>query len=432
MYDYGKVLHHFCARLIKITNHGLLISASQNKINFEKRKIRGEKRLVINKDVLKKFKKELEEEEDKENKARIKEIEKKEIKSLTLKDKAVKKDKFILSEQKNYLQQKGIDFAGLSDSEITNLLSNSTYYFKLTTYRKNYLINAEGKYEGLSLKQLQDLATIDMYLRFIIIQMTLEIEHSLKTKVISEITQDSNEDGYTIIEEFNDYLSKSHLEIEAIKKKKREEWVASNTEIPYYLKEKTYTAIEEKIMARNSNITDYSYDLYQKRSSNPAIWVLIELMSYGQLGNFLEFYTTSKKRGYKEFKRASKFIKNTKKMRNAAAHNRPIIYDLCTASSIEGKLPIEMRQYLEHIDIEEGVSNEILRNIKLFDFLTILLLHDVYIFSYRMKEIRKEDLNKLITRCYKNKDIYNMSNITNQQFKNIFEILIKVVDHYGK
>ena len=49
-----------------------------------------------------------------------------------------------------------------------------------------------------------------------------------------------------------------------------------------------------------------------------------------------------------------------------------------------------------------------------------------------MKEIRKEDLNKLITRCYKNKDIYNMSNITNQQFKNIFEILIKVVDHYGK
>ena len=66
MYDYGKVLHHFCARLIKITNHGLLISASQNKINFEKRKIRGEKRLVINKDVLKKFKKELEEEEDKE------------------------------------------------------------------------------------------------------------------------------------------------------------------------------------------------------------------------------------------------------------------------------------------------------------------------------------------------------------------------------
>ena len=119
-------------------------------------------------------------------------------------------------------------------------------------------------------------------------------------------------------------------------------------------------------------------------------------------------------------------------MRNAAAHNRPIIYDLCTASSIEGKLPIEMRQYLEHIDIEEGVSNEILRNIKLFDFLTILLLHDVYIFSYRMKEIRKEDLNKLITRCYKNKDIYNMSNITNQQFKNIFEILIKVVDHYGK
>ena len=74
MYDYGKVLHHFCARLIKITNHGLLISASQNKINFEKRKIRGEKRLVINKDVLKKFKKELEEEEDKENKARIKEM----------------------------------------------------------------------------------------------------------------------------------------------------------------------------------------------------------------------------------------------------------------------------------------------------------------------------------------------------------------------
>ena len=36
----------------------------------------------------------------------------------------------------------------------------------------------------------------------------------------------------------------------------------------------------------------YSQDLYKKHGSDPAVWVLLEIMSFGALTKFIEFYAT--------------------------------------------------------------------------------------------------------------------------------------------
>lgn len=49
---------------------------------------------------------------------------------------------------------------------------------------------------------LQELSTLDMYLREIVLNFTLDIEHFLKVHLLKNISDNKDEDGYAIVEEF--------------------------------------------------------------------------------------------------------------------------------------------------------------------------------------------------------------------------------------
>lgn len=102
--------------------------------------------------------------------------------------------------------EKGIKFAYMSEEDAIIFLSERNNYFRIASYRKNYDkhisgVNA-GKYIDLDFAYLSELATIDMHLRLIIINMCLDIEHCLKVKLLSAITANSAEDGYDIVKVF--------------------------------------------------------------------------------------------------------------------------------------------------------------------------------------------------------------------------------------
>ena len=120
-------------------------------------------------------------------------------------EKSIHKPMLDVEGQVQHLKDKGITFQLVNDEEAKEYLRNNNYYFKLTSYRKNYdkYIDGdnEGKYISLDFGYLRDLAIIDMDLRYMLEQLSFDIEHYTKIELL-RLAEDLGEDGYAICEDF--------------------------------------------------------------------------------------------------------------------------------------------------------------------------------------------------------------------------------------
>lgn len=114
-----------------------------------------------------------------------------------------KKKKLSIDEQIEHMKNKGIQFNIIKEQEAKEYLLNNNYYFRLKAYAKNYekYQNGpnKGKYLHLEFAYLKELAIIDMHLRTHILVMTQDIEHYIKKQLINDLTNEPDEDGYSII-----------------------------------------------------------------------------------------------------------------------------------------------------------------------------------------------------------------------------------------
>ena len=103
-------------------------------------------------------------------------------------EKDVHKPMLNVDEQVQHLKDKGVSFELVNEEKAKVYLRNNNYYFKLTSYRKNYQKyeegNCEEKYISLDFGYLKDLAIIDMELRYMLAQMSFDIEHYTKIELL--------------------------------------------------------------------------------------------------------------------------------------------------------------------------------------------------------------------------------------------------------
>lgn len=320
---------------------------------------------------------------------------------------AVNKEKFSVDEQVEYLIYKGIKFNHINRVKAKELLTYNSYYFKLTSYRKNFKKNIKGKYIGLEFAGLYELSKLDMYFRYIVIQMSLEIEHAVKTTLVRIITEDENEDGYDIVFEYDVFLENKFY---------------SNP----INKNKTYRSFYEKIMQRDKARESYQNDLYNKRHAYPSIWVIIELMSYYELINFISFYSSQEKNDYQKLEDVNQLMKYTANLRNVAAHNKPILASI----TVEGPLKILNRKVYSIATNKVKLSNlEIKRyisNYRLHDFLCLLILHKNFIRSELAREARSKELLEFEIRCKRDAHLFK----ENDEIENVFNIFCKMLYNY--
>lgn len=157
--------------------------------------------------------------------------------------------------------EKGIKFNIVNEADAQNFLKYNNYYFKLKAFAKNYpkytQITSEKKnqYINLEFAYLKELSILDAIFRKIVIQMVLDVEHFLKVQLISDFSENPDEDGYTII---NDYLNKMK---------------------PRLLNE---------IISKSQN--SYCHGLIDKYKSDFAIWNIIEVISFGDFIDLYEYY----------------------------------------------------------------------------------------------------------------------------------------------
>lgn len=335
--------------------------------------------------------------------------------------KATLKEKLSVEEQIDYLKYKGITFNYNSDQLAKDVLANRTYYYKVTAFRKNFSKNEDNKYSNVDFSLLNDLAVIDMHLRYLFIKLSLDIEHNIKSLIIRLITE-SDEDGYKIIEEYKIFELESYRE-----KLKRKN--LSEQEIEEKLV--SYKTIDKKLIEEYKSPRDYSYDLWNKRKGKPSIWVLIELMSYGQLCFFIKFYTTRRKYKYRELNLANSLLFDSKNIRDSSAHSRPIIFNVIGPNqflmSDDKYIKLQLKNYLtQECNINSGITNIRLRNLKIHDISALIYLHDYYVKGKITRIERKRELMSIAKRCRLKKLYYEK----HHEFGEIMYILLKLIKNY--
>lgn len=81
----------------------------------------------------------------------------------------------------------GILFNIFDQNTAKDILQTRNYYYKISSYRK--LFNKiDGKY-NIEFATLADLAVIDMQIRYFLMDICLDVEHSIKTALMDVITK---------------------------------------------------------------------------------------------------------------------------------------------------------------------------------------------------------------------------------------------------
>lgn len=290
------------------------------------------------------------------------------------------------SELINHMESKNITFDKMSKSDALYLLNNKNYYFKVASYRVNFSKDSNGKYNNLDFAYLSDLAVIDMHLRNYLLSLCLDIEHGIKLRLINYISNDIDEDGYSIVNDF------------------KEKYPSQFNQTLLYLKKNKYLN-----------------DMYEKYKENTPIWVFLETTTFGNLSMFVEFYNKRKK--VKSINQISHHLKYCKNIRNACAHNTPLLVNLFSDKEFLSRPSAAVMS----IATTMNIPNNQVHDLKINDLISTFYLHKK-IQSKKMGEHKFEEGNALINRFNLNSEWYS----DNPKLTTFLSILQKLVDYLNE
>lgn len=287
------------------------------------------------------------------------------------------KPKLSIDQQILKLKEKGVRFEFCTEQEAAAYLRANNNYFKLTSYRKSFPKIQEGpfkgQYENLDFGYLVDLAIIDTRLRIIVMEMALNVEHFAKVNLLGHVSEDSSEDGYSIVEDYVMELSPSQQ-----------------------------ARLNGKI--ENHKASEYCGCLIKKYNGQYPIWAFVEILSFG---DFLHFYHHCAKK-YSTNKRMTEnfyLMLAVKSIRNAAAHNNCIINDLLSHLMDIKKLNYGMLRDLSCSKIISKQTRDTqLGKLRLQQLITLFYAHKTIVTSNGVHEHIATNLNEFANRLFKNHD----------------------------
>ncbi len=305
----------------------------------------------------------------------------------------MKKQKLNFQEQIAHIESKGISFSLITKEEAEKFLSESNSYFRIKSYCKNYSKFPStqpnpGKYINLDFLYLKELSILDFRLRRILLKLVIDIEHKLKTMLLCKVTNNNEDDGYTIVKEF--------------------------------MKQKSTCQIDIENACKNKN--NYTYALAEKYKPDYPVWCFIELLSFG---NFIKFYEFYNKTFYPDDKdKIEKLLWNIRIIRNAVAHNN------CLLNNISLKDKIQKNNNLSQILSTSSYTRNLYKQNKnkklLYDIIAVLYVY----FSITTNEDHKTEIkNELEEKIY-NRVTQNGYFIKNKDISDFFELLKIVTIHF--
>ena len=268
--------------------------------------------------------------------------------------------KLTIDEQILDMQKKGITFEKTSVDEARKFLKENTYYFKLKAYGRDYdkysATEKKGQYINLDFAYLQELSTLDMYLRKLILSMALDIEHALKVQLLYDLSENPDEDGYSIA---NEYLSVDYIRVKNL---------------------------HDKI---GKSVTSDLVKKHKEKDDKYSLWELVEILSFGEFIDLYQLY-------YSKYKRKieySSFLWSVKFLRNASAHNNCIINSLKAPYQVSFRNNKDILFQVSKIKtISEKSRNTWMQNPVVHDFIVLIY---VYLNVIKSDGIRQKGINNL-------------------------------------
>lgn len=321
------------------------------------------------------------------------------------------KEKKVLLTSKQIIQmmknEKGIKFNICSEKDAEDYLLNNNNYMRTACYRKNYIKiyqgEKKGKYKNLEFEYLKELAKIDLDLRNLVTKMCLEIEHNLKVTLLKHIENNPNEDGYTIVSNF---LNKNTMVTKTI-------YRHSNSAYTKNLISNYFTI---------GNINNNKKGIIQY--DNCPIWVLLELISFGDFVKCYDMYYKQEKMKKFDLNILSSVIS----LRNACAHNTCILQNLYPnnahpqekISNIILNIPKIKKTHATKKRASKKISNRLILE------LTILLYVHSNVVPANTKKKRKIEIENFIRRCLKNSKYF----YKNELVCSSFDFMLLIVQYF--
>lgn len=271
----------------------------------------------------------------------------------------------------------GINFNTITEDEAKIIVSEKSYYYKLASYRKLFS-KSKNKY-NIEFETLSDIASIDMQLRYQLLKMCLDIEHSIKTKLMDAFVRNSQIDAYNYVEKYRSYYPEGY-----------------------------------DICINNLKYNPYLADMYRKRKDKIPIWVLIETMNFGELLNLVELYYlqfTKKNKLQKVFD-YGKYVRN---IRNTCAHSNVFLLNITNSRT---KISTSVVSIAEQVHLKRDDIN----HPKLHDLLCLMILHHEYC-STDIQLHRRAEAIDLLKRSTRKGSYYK----NNQDLLKTFKVIKKML-----
>ncbi len=254
-------------------------------------------------------------------------------------------------------KNKGISFKALDKNDAIEYMKKDTYYTKLNAYRLNFKKHTEGpnvgKYIDLEYAYLKELSIIDFIFRRILLPMSLDIEQGLKLHLNNDMIDNPSEDGYKITKYFLD---------------------SDKGARSYFRRRYNYCYCGEHV---------------DRHAENMPIWVLFEVLPFGEL---LKLYRTYyKKYPSRNMPLHTEILEHALVLRNAAAHDNCILYDMNRA----GDEAPNLRKYLRRngmmsLELEQHIHKRVIQ-----DFVGFILAYKTFVKSDFLMKKAQRDLYRL-------------------------------------
>lgn len=228
-----------------------------------------------------------------------------------------------------------------------------------------------------------------MHLRYLIMEMCLDIEHAIKVKLVNEVTKNPNEDGYELVRK-------------------------------YLRDEDQHFYLLKSIKLHKSG--EYCRDLINKYYPYFPIWVLTEIVSFGSLLHICQFYEDQYNVNVLP---KNKFMNIVRDFRNASAHSNCLLNQLNQGMDSSKQPDYQITTFVKnlHVASKKARHNNLHKN---FAYEIIVLL---FVYNELMPDISKQkrftQLSQFVhSRVQKHSDYFK----DNSEICGVYTFLQKVID----